>query len=138
MHNQTKSVAKEKPMHCCEFCLSEYPVRPQVINPRACTNPECQLKRQRLNEREWRLRHPELRGTRYHSIRRQQRAQRILALAAILRRCLQVGVDLLGIQIGMDSFLEILQGFLIKTGVRRINKFWKFEEVNDLADLNGP
>lgn len=124
-------------MHCCEFCLSEYTARPQVINPRACQKPDCQLSRQRLNEREWRLRHPELRGTRYHSIRRQQRVRRILAMSVILRQCLQVGVDLLDVQIGMDSFLEILQGFLLNIGVRRINKFWKFVEANDLADLNG-
>ena len=124
-------------MHCCEFCLSEYTARPQVINPRACQKLECQLSRQRLNERDWRLRHPELRGTRYHSVRRQQRLQRILMMATILQQCLQIGVDLLGIKIGIVPFSEDLKKFLLNIGVRRINKFWKFEDVNDLADLNG-
>lgn len=124
-------------MHCCEFCLSEYVVRPQVINPRACQAFECQLKRQRLNERDWRLRHPELRGTRYHSIRRQQRLQRIQMMATILQRCLQIGVDLLGVKIGIDPFLEDFKEFLLNMGVRRINKFWLFEESNDFTDLDG-
>ena len=123
-------------MHCCEFCLSEYVVRPQVINPRACQAFECQLKRQRLNEREWRLKHPELRGTRYHSVRRQQRLQRILMIATILQRCLQIGVDLLGVKIGIDTFSEDLKKFLLNIGVRRINKFWLFEESSDFADLS--
>lgn len=123
-------------MHCCEFCLSEYVVRPQVKNPRACKAFNCQLKRQRLNEREWRLNHPELRGTRYYSIRRQQRLQRILMMAAILQRCLQIGVELMGVKIGMSPFSEDFKQFLLNTGVRRINKFWHFEEASDFADLD--
>ncbi len=42
-------------MHCCEFCGSEFLARPQVKCPRACNN--CQVKRQRANERAWHARH---------------------------------------------------------------------------------
>jgi hypothetical protein len=123
-------------MHCCKFCLSEFDARPQVKNPRACLKPECQLKRQRANEREWRERHPALRGTRYHAIRRAQRTIRIQAAATTIKRCLQVGVDLMGVRISVGEFSQILENFLLDLGVRQINKFWDFENVDEIASLD--
>ena len=122
-------------MHHCEFCLAEFQSRPQVKNPRACQRPECQLQRQRLNEREWRKRHPEPSGGRYHAIRREQRAQRIVALSITIRKCFQVGRDLLGLRFDVEEFSSFLDEMLFNLGVRRISKFWSFENGAQYSSL---
>ena len=58
-------------MCTCEFCNTEFEPRPQVKNPRACSN--CQNARQRANEKEWRNRHLGLYDGKYHQVKRESR-----------------------------------------------------------------
>ena len=122
-------------MHCCEFCLSDYEVRPQVKNPRACLKPECQGKRQRANEREWRARHLGLYDFRYHAAKREQRTRWIQAIAKLFQKCIQMGANLTGMELRMAEFGNVFEKFLLGLGVRQINKFWKAENVQDFAIL---
>jgi hypothetical protein len=121
----------------CEFCHCEFEGRPQVKHPRACPKPECQRLRQRTNEREWRERHEGYADARYHSIRRDQRKQRIEAIVEILTKCLSVGKDLLGMKIATEEFKHFLAQFLLRLGVRQINKFWPSENIDESNILRG-
>ena len=121
-------------MHVCEFCHTDYFCRPQVKTPRACQN--CQVARQRANEREWRKLHTHF-DDRYHSIRREQRLRKIRALLAVLLECLRLGQRLLGMTLKVDTFSEILEETLVDLGVRRINKFCDFKSVIDFKFLSG-
>ena len=121
----------------CEFCYSKFDHRPQVKNPRACLKPECQELRQRANEREWRERHPGYADTKYHQIRRGQRAKKIQDAVAIVMKCLRVGREVLGIDLAIDVFSDFVESFLFDLGVRQINKFWSLENVDDSASISG-
>ena len=122
-------------MRCCEFCHDEFESRPQVKKPRACGKPECQRLRQRANERTWHERNPMYSDAKYHEDQRRLRKSRIQRLAVTLQRCLQVGRDLLGLTLAADKFAEILEVFLLRLGVRQINKFWPEENVPELSPL---
>jgi hypothetical protein len=123
-------------MGCCEFCHEEYKHRPQVKNPRACAKPECQKLRQQANEREWRDRNPGFWDAEYHEAQRDVRRKRIQAIAEILKRCLQVGRDLLGLQFGAADLGDFLERSLLELGVRQINKFWNAGIVKESRGLD--
>jgi len=120
-------------MHCCEFCHTHFSCRPQVKNPRACSN--CQVERQRTNEREWHEKHTHFNDA-YHGIRRKQREQKIFKLVSILIACLRVGQSLSGIKLDSEKFSKILEVRFLELGVRRINKFCEFEKLLDSATLS--
>ena len=122
-------------MHCCEFCLVEYEVRPQVKKPRACQKPECQGKRQRLNEREWRDRHRGLYDANYYEVMRERRTERIQSIATSFQKCIQIGVNLTGMDLRMVEFRVVFERFLLRLGVRQINKFWVIDNLHDFAGL---
>ena len=122
-------------MHCCEFCLADYEVRPQVKKPRACQLPECQAKRQRANEYEWRGRHLGLYDSKYHEVMRERRARRIRSIATSFQKCIQIGVTLAGVDLKLAEFGLVFEKFLLGLGVRQINKFWMLENAQDFAGL---
>ena len=122
----------EMPMHCCEFCHTHFSCRPQVKNPRACSN--CQVERQRTNKREWHEKHTHFNDA-YHGIRRKQREQKILKFVSILIECLRVGQRLSGLKFDSQKFSLILEVHLLELGVRQINKFWMLENANDFVGL---
>ncbi len=123
-------------MYRCEFCHCQFASRPQVKRPRACPEPECQRRRQRTNEREWRERHVGYADAKYHSVRREQRHRRIGAILEVLMKCISVGKDLLGMKIITEEFKEFLARFLLQLGVRQINKFWPVENVDASSGLS--
>ena len=122
-------------MKCCEFCLAEFHPRPQVKNPRACENINCQKVRQRQNEKEWRSKNSEYPGEKYYEIKRVQRIRRIKSVLESLIKCFEVGGKLFGFKIIMEEFSRILEGLLFKLGVRQINKFWNFTSDRHSDDL---
>ena len=121
-------------MHECEFCRTEFLSRPQVKKPRACE--KCQNHRQRANEREWHERHKHF-DDRYHRIRREQRLRAIEKLVHKLIECLTVGLRLSGVVMELKIFSEILENVLVDLGVRRINKFWAFQNGSCFKGLGG-
>ena len=120
-------------MHCCEFCSTHFLSRPQVKNPRACSN--CQKLRQRANEREWHEKHTHFDDA-YHGIRRKQREQKIFKLVSILIACLRVGQSLSGIKFDSEKFTKILEVSFLELGVRQINKFCELEKLLDSRSLS--
>jgi hypothetical protein len=122
-------------MHACEFCLSDFEARPQVKSPRACPKPDCQRKRQRANERAWHERNPVYSDVKYHQAKREERVNRILAVVAALKRCLEVGGSLLGLSFKPAEFAPALERWFLRLGVRQINKFWPDKIINDLEQV---
>ena len=123
-------------MHACEFCLSKFDCRPQVKNPRACLKPDCQRLRQRANEREWHERNPKYLDNEYHRSQREVRLKRILAITTLLKKCMSIGRDLLGIRFNADEIAAFLERWLLDLGLRQINKFWTEEIVNESTNLD--
>jgi hypothetical protein len=119
--------AKEMPVHKCEFCYTEFKPRPQVKSPRACS--ACQRARQRDNEYNWRKRNPKYSSAQYHELRRNQRNERLKAIALDLSQCIRIGKELTGVKVEMAVLGAALTQFLVGLGIRRINKFW----VSELA-----
>lgn len=78
-------------MHTCEFCHTDFKPRPQVKKPRACAN--CQGKRQRSNEYDWRLRNPQYSCAEYHILMREKRKRWLKEAAVRLMKCIEVGRD---------------------------------------------
>ena len=112
-------------MCTCEFCNTEFTPRPQVKNPRACTN--CQKTRQRANEKSWRNTSLGLYDGKYHQVKRECRKVEIQTKVQDLVRCIEVGGTLLGLALTKEiqaSFQEFFLKFLINLGIRRANKFW--------------
>ena len=124
-------------MHTCEFCLSKFDCRPQVKNPRACLKPECQRQRQRANEREWKERNPKYLNAKYHQAKREVREKRIQQVAAVLKKCLSIGRDLLGRTFELERIAAFLERWLLDLGMRQINQFWTDEIQNESANLAG-
>lgn len=58
-------------------------------------------------------------------------------MTKVLKKCLQVGVDFLGAEIIVEEFSKTLEGLFLELGVRRINKFWSFENSHDFDSLDG-
>jgi hypothetical protein len=112
-------------MCTCEFCNTEFEPRPQVKNPRACSN--CQKARQRANEKSWRNKHLGLYDGKYHQVKRECRKAAIKTKVKDLIKCVEVGGTLLGIAITkeiQESFCDIFLKFFASLGIRRANKVW--------------
>ena len=105
----------------CAFCHIQFQPRPQVKRPKACQG--CQRARQRANEYDWRKRNPKYSDPAYHQIQRALRRKRLMAAAALLAQCVQVGKELLGLCIRVEELSALLSEMLLAIGVRRVNKF---------------
>jgi hypothetical protein len=119
-------------MHTCEFCSIQFEARPQVKIPRACK--DCQVLRQRANERDWHERNLHLHSHTYHKSKREVRLTKLRKLASVFTECLRVGQDFFGIKFLNDFELFFAQAF-IRLGVRQINKFCDLEKINAHASM---
>ena len=122
-------------MHICEFCNTQFIPRPQVIKPRACNKSKCQRLRQRANEREWHRRNRHLSSTKYHRIRRRQREDKIKKLNKAMIKCFSVGKEFLGLPVNTDILSSILFNSFLELGLRKINKFWMVDILNNFEQL---
>ena len=112
-------------MCTCEFCNTEFTPRPQVKNPRACSN--CQKLRQRSNEKSWRTKHLGIYDSKYHKAKRAVRQLAIRTKVKDVIRCIKVGGTLLGLNLSEEiqqSMIDLFFKFLSDLGIRHANKFW--------------
>lgn len=123
-------------MCTCEFCHTEFVPRPQVKNARACNNDRCQKLRQAANEREWREVHTQLDSKEYHRIRRKQRIEKLKKVNSAFKKSFKIGVDFLGLPINIDAFLAIFESLLSPIGIRKINKVWTVDLINNFEQLD--
>ena len=108
-------------MRTCEFCHTDFKPRPQVKKPRACAN--CQGKRQRSNEYDWRLRNPQYSSGEYHELMREKRKRWLKEAAERLLKCVEVGRNFLGVSFSIDGMEIVLTEFLTSLGTRRLNVY---------------
>ena len=106
----------------CEFCQESFTPRAQTKKARACEERECQRKRQRLNEKEWRFNNKDDYGSKYYADYRKGRLRLILELVERLLEVLRVGSTALHENFSIDNFKEILVPFFSRLGIRRVNK----------------
>lgn len=116
-------------MHSCNYCHTSYEPRPQVKKPRACDKEECQLARQRDNEKSWRERNKAYYGKEYYEQQRIERDNSITCVVDDLVKCLEVGKTFLDEKIklkdfNLSEFKKALGSFFSYLGMRRTNKFW--------------
>ena len=116
-------------MHKCEFYHIEFSPRPQVKNPRACKLDQCQVKRQRSNEKAWKDKHSQEYDKEYHETQRDKRSRAIEMVLDTILKCLDIGSKLTGKSIQINDFKAYFTTFLFKLGLRRINKFWNTENT---------
>ena len=135
-HNLLQS--RNAPMCTCEFCHIQFIPRPQVKTPRACKN--CQHKRQRLNEREWKEANRHLSDKQYHQTRRHQRVKKLSKLAIYLSQCLCTGMEMINMGQGRPNLHQLISWILPllqSMGIRRANKFWTQEMSTFYSQLDG-
>ena len=125
-------------MSVCEFCEALFSPRPQVKNPRACSNDCCQKKRQRLNEKTWRERHPELYGKEYFAGQKETRARVLEGLAAIVSSCFKTGAILIGVDMDWTAVRKEFENLFLQLGLRRVNKFWSEQNRLSIQGLAVP
>jgi hypothetical protein len=109
----------------CEFCPKFFTPRPETKKARACNNRECQRKRQRLNEKEWRISHKAEcgdSGAQYYRAYRSKRLEFFVGLVERILKALRVGCTFLHESFSVDEFQEFLIRFLTQLGIRRANK----------------
>jgi hypothetical protein len=106
----------------CEFCHKSFTPRPQTNKARACEERECQNKRQRLNEKEWRIRNKDYYGAQYYADYRKDRLQLILKLVERFLKVLRIGCTALNENFSIDEFKKLLVPFFSRIGIRRANK----------------
>ena len=106
----------------CEFCDRFFTPRPQTKKARACKERECQIKRQRLNEKEWKNGHKDEYGAKFYREYRVERFGVISKLVERILKVLRIGCTALHENFSIDDFKEILMPFLSRLGIRRVNK----------------
>ena len=109
----------------CEFCPKFFTPRPQTKKARACDCHECQVKRQRLNEKEWKIRNKAEDndyGAEYYRAYRVDRLKFFVGLVERILEVLRAGCTLLHESFSVDEFKETLIPFLFRLGIRRANK----------------
>ena len=111
----------------CEFCPVTFTPRPQVKRPRAC--PNCQVVRQRENERAWHGRNRGLYDGKYHRIQRSVRSQQLQDCAKKVVRFCEAGSRFFGERIAIVGLEAILTRFFEDVGIRAANKLWTVEEA---------
>ena len=109
----------------CEFCQKFFTPRPQTKKARACNERECQNKRQRLNEKEWKNNNKGDYGAKYYARYRKGRLREILELVERIIAALRVGATALHEEFSIDKFKEILVPLLSRLGIRSANKLWQ-------------
>ena len=114
-------------MNKCEFCNDIFKPRPQVKNPRACDKPECQQKRQSLNEKEWREKNQGLYDGKYHSVKRVERKKTLDKLSDQVFQCIKVGKEFLNQKLNLELVNVFLVDFFHNLGIRCANKLWSLE-----------
>jgi len=122
-------------MHKCEFCHNNFIPRLQVKNPRACKNSQCQLKRQRSNEKEWKNKHIPEYDKQYHQVQKKKRSKLISSTLESILDCLTAGTKLFGRNCNMANFKAHLNIFLSRLGIRKINKFWINENTFNTNEI---
>ena len=106
----------------CEFCPVFFTPRPQTKKARACDGRDCQHKRQRLNEKEWRIRNKGDYGAEYYAEYRKSRWRLILEMVERVLRALQIGGTAVQEHFSIDEFREILPRFFLRLGIRCASK----------------
>lgn len=114
-------------MHTCKYCNKPFYPRPQVKNPKACNNPECQKKRQRENERVWHSKNKAKFDAAYHRVKRKIRNKAILKVFLFLIEALRVGLTMYAKTLDTEAFENTFKGWFLKLGLRQINKLWSDE-----------
>ena len=112
----------------CEFCPKFFNPRSQTKKARACEDRECQIRRQRLNEKEWKNRHKAEYGAKFYREYRVGRFKVISELVERILRVLRIGCTALHENFSLEEFKEILIPFLSRLGLGRANKLcpgWK-------------
>ena len=109
-------------MHCCEFCNLRFQPRPQVKRPRACS--ACQKKRQRENEKAWHSKNKAQFGARYHQLQKVLRFKELKGICAECLKCFGTGFTFHGKDPNLEVFEDYFFTFLLRLGIRRVNKFW--------------
>ena len=109
-------------MTMCQFCHRYFFPRPQVKSPRACSSPECQRKRQRLNEHEWHERHRGIYDKSYHRVKKILRKRRVRVFLDQLKRAIDTGARFTGVLFDLPAMMSSLEGLFMGLGIRQINK----------------
>jgi len=109
-------------MHRCEFCDATFQARRQVKRPRACLS--CQPRRQRENEKTWRINNKAQYDNQYHRIQKLRRIKKLGQMSEELHRFMDVGQKFLQTDLKLEHLQEFLFQFLSEIGVRQINKLW--------------
>ena len=111
-------------MCTCEYCGNDFIPRPQVKNPKACKNYQCQQKRQRQNEKDWKNRHIDLYDAHYYSDRREARLKWLRRKAEKVLEAIKTGFRFMGIEFNEKEIASKVALFFLNLGVRKINKLW--------------
>ena len=106
----------------CEICGSSFTPRPQTKKARACSDRQCQIQRQRLNEKEWKNKHKAEYGAQFYREYREERVGVISKLVERILRVLQIGCTALHEKFSLEDFKKVLIPFLSRLGIRRANK----------------
>jgi hypothetical protein len=109
-------------MHCCNYCSAIFFPRPQVKQPKAC--PKCQAKRQRENEKAWRIKNKDRFGAVYAKTQKELRKERLLEIADVMAEGLLTGLRFKGKSINLKETAESLFQWLLFIGIRRVNKLY--------------
>jgi hypothetical protein len=109
-------------MCSCKYCLSGFQPRAQVKNPQACSNEDCQRKRQRDNEKAWHMKNRGLYDAKYHSVKKKKRLESLWEKARVMWQAMQVGSKMLGVMTLAITAEKLLYRFFVTLGVRQVNK----------------
>jgi hypothetical protein len=108
----------------CEFCATSFTPRTQTKSPRACGKNECQKKRQKLNEHEWRQKNKGLYDKKYHQVKKIVRDQRLKKIVASAVEALSIGCTLKDFTFNAALWATEFTKFLASIGIRLANKLW--------------
>jgi hypothetical protein len=121
----------------CEFCHTSFTPRPQTKKARACEKRECQIKRQRLNEKEWKNRHKAEYGANFYREYRVGRFKVICELVERILKVLRIGCTALHENFSLRDFKEFLIPFLSRLGLGRANKLCPAHKALSNKELEG-
>jgi hypothetical protein len=108
----------------CEFCNSYFTPRAQVKKPRACQKKECQLKRQRANEKAWKEQQGDRFDAKYHNKKKQKRLSNLRDMAGNVIKCIETGLTFLGKSLNIEKMRGYITELFYTLGSRRVNKLW--------------
>jgi hypothetical protein len=111
-------------MRTCKYCNNDFRPRPQVKNPKACLSAICQKKRQRDNEKAWKIRHLKEYDRHYYSDQKQKRILLLKNKSAEFFNALTAGFRFLKIEISEVPLKHYWDLFFMGLGIRVVNKLW--------------